>query len=936
MRAECWRSVQSDRWQFTDDISRLEARSVVKAVERMCNSKPVSSFRVLILGDNLGVILAFSRRRARDFRLLIQIRRVVALCLARGVKCYFRWIPSEFNSADFGSRVFDTNESKTLTSFLQAPLGLSKSKCKVTPGLSNMSRHSLIDQESPDKIESQKDPCTQSLRDPRPQKGSTAFEIRSCTGTKVKLPVAILPQVSSSTGQCDSLSELLNHNVKYNAATLGPTISYFNTGSSGTATGNRDELEFNRPSITSARCSNAAGADLHGRIGYQASGSKVAVATCKTGNSKSAEPLSQSVPSDRALCQADELRRPRARRGRRGRRLEQRQQRPRRRQRLVRETLGSAFRAAGQTAQVPWQSQSAQSSDYNGRFACESWSNTWRGCPSVFAAELGEGQQFADVPQRPGRVLRLADYFPDRVIREGDRSDFSGLDAPRVSEGLWALEGREDDSCSRMPSARIRTARSDANPLCIAVPAWVASLNTPPLEETDSLGNVVRNSPDNVPIGLSKSRNLHAADGRPLFTCSRDAGATGQASATTNGARTIALYDYLVPQRRPYSQQDGDSGRVSHVGQSVDGICPPSASRMEHASKRREFGQHGLRRVLRPLSQSVHAPWADCSPQPSSSLRGVLGSGQRSKNSRRGAAPRPLAEQEVDSTVRTSRHAKRGLDGSFGVPAPMLPGVRGNDQRRSVEAAVSACSHFPAEWQALEQFADQAKLQCCGRHGQCSFQKAKHVNLEGSRMTRATAKYSLRLARTIAKELVYSRRMHPEAMVLDIFGGSGIVAKQCGRLGYRAYIIEKKVRETDDATSPHFLDWVRQQAQARRIQAMMIATPCSSFSLAQSRGRRALRTQSEPRGKSQRVTPNEQARIDDGNKVLDATIALVKLCNVHRIPYCVENPATSYLWYEIGLADVLKDAKHIIVDQCAFGAKWRKRTRLVFGNLIPN
>ena len=198
-------------------------------------------------------------------------------------------------------------------------------------------------------------------------------------------------------------------------------------------------------------------------------------------------------------------------------------------------------------------------------------------------------------------------------------------------------------------------------------------------------------------------------------------------------------------------------------------------------------------------------------------------------------------------------------------------------------------------------------------------------------MTRAAAKYSLQLARAIARELVYCKRVHPESMVLDIFGGSGIVARQCGRLGFRARVIEK-MRPADDATSKDFLQWVRQLAQARRITAMMIATPCSSFSLAQSRGGKALRSQSEPRGISQHVTPAERARIDNGNKVLDASIALIKICSEFSIPYGVENPATSYLWHDEKLINVTKGARHAVVDQCAFGAKWRKRTRLAFGN----
>ena len=41
------------------------------------------------------------------------------VCLA-GIRFYFRWVPSEFNNADKGSRLYDANKepSKLLTAFL--------------------------------------------------------------------------------------------------------------------------------------------------------------------------------------------------------------------------------------------------------------------------------------------------------------------------------------------------------------------------------------------------------------------------------------------------------------------------------------------------------------------------------------------------------------------------------------------------------------------------------------------------------------------------------------------------------------------------------------------------------------------------------------------------------------------------------------------------
>eukprot|EP00959_Pyramimonas_sp_CCMP1952_P073430 1534743-Pyramimonas_sp.AAC.1 len=61
----------------------------------------------------MSVILACERYRARSFGLLVQIRRIAAYALARGVRFSFRWHPSELNSSDAGSRLYDPNYDAT-------------------------------------------------------------------------------------------------------------------------------------------------------------------------------------------------------------------------------------------------------------------------------------------------------------------------------------------------------------------------------------------------------------------------------------------------------------------------------------------------------------------------------------------------------------------------------------------------------------------------------------------------------------------------------------------------------------------------------------------------------------------------------------------------------------------------------------------------------
>ncbi|CAK0810365.1 unnamed protein product, partial [Prorocentrum cordatum] len=113
LHGDRWRLILHGKWAYSEDILILEARVLVKAVARVCNCVPGGFCRVLLLGDNMSVILACERFRARSFGLLVQIRRIAAYALARGVRFGFRWHPSELNSSDAGSRIYDPNYDST-------------------------------------------------------------------------------------------------------------------------------------------------------------------------------------------------------------------------------------------------------------------------------------------------------------------------------------------------------------------------------------------------------------------------------------------------------------------------------------------------------------------------------------------------------------------------------------------------------------------------------------------------------------------------------------------------------------------------------------------------------------------------------------------------------------------------------------------------------
>ena len=55
----------------------------------------------------MGVVLSCSRSRSRSFKFIVQLRKLAALCFIMHIKIYFRWIPSELNSSDKASRLYE-------------------------------------------------------------------------------------------------------------------------------------------------------------------------------------------------------------------------------------------------------------------------------------------------------------------------------------------------------------------------------------------------------------------------------------------------------------------------------------------------------------------------------------------------------------------------------------------------------------------------------------------------------------------------------------------------------------------------------------------------------------------------------------------------------------------------------------------------------------
>ena len=104
MDPEHWQLRYSVRMRIPEHITLLEGRGIVSALRHKLRSQSGFGKRHLHLGDNLASILIAEKGRASSYEMLRVSRRIACLLLAANCTLTSRWIPSEWNVADHGSR----------------------------------------------------------------------------------------------------------------------------------------------------------------------------------------------------------------------------------------------------------------------------------------------------------------------------------------------------------------------------------------------------------------------------------------------------------------------------------------------------------------------------------------------------------------------------------------------------------------------------------------------------------------------------------------------------------------------------------------------------------------------------------------------------------------------------------------------------------------
>ena len=167
----------------------------------------------------------------------------------------------------------------------------------------------------------------------------------------------------------------------------------------------------------------------------------------------------------------------------------------------------------------------------------------------------------------------------------------------------------------------------------------------------------------------------------------------------------------------------------------------------------------------------------------------------------------------------------------------------------------------------------------------------------------------------------------------EFFSGKGALSRQVRALGFTARGWERLRSEDEDLTSPSAQRAIRQDIGRGKLIAAFLAPPCGTFSMA---NRAVVRTHEDPWGLWPQ-SGNNRAKVDGGNACALAAIQLIKDLNKNKIPWILEHPRTSRLFWTPEMKHIMAQANVTVVhcDQCQFGARWRKSTTFVCGDLNP-
>ena len=202
--------------------------------------------------------------------------------------------------------------------------------------------------------------------------------------------------------------------------------------------------------------------------------------------------------------------------------------------------------------------------------------------------------------------------------------------------------------------------------------------------------------------------------------------------------------------------------------------------------------------------------------------------------------------------------------------------------------------------------------------------------------------------------------------LLEIFAGVGSVAAAWRRRGGEATTIDLCQGPQEDLRNQEVQRRITLQVAERKFEAVFLAPPCSSFSVARD-WRNPVRSHQKPQGLSG-LNASQQREVSEGNLLAAVSLSIFRMCMELGVPSALENPASSRLWKLHDFETLISQCKRVspasdasgvlaksmtttttttaatsekcasslffvTCHQCQFGTAWRKPTSFLVCNV---
>ena len=171
--------------------------------------------------------------------------------------------------------------------------------------------------------------------------------------------------------------------------------------------------------------------------------------------------------------------------------------------------------------------------------------------------------------------------------------------------------------------------------------------------------------------------------------------------------------------------------------------------------------------------------------------------------------------------------------------------------------------------------------------------------------------------------------------LLDLFSGCGRVANAARAREYLATEVDILLGDHCDMSLRKVTRALCRLIELKRFSCAMLAPPCTSFSRAR-RGKPGgkmpgpLRTSESPWGLDN-LLEKDVIRLHMANLIMKNTITVIRALLKARVPFIVENPQSSIMWWLPEVQTMLEHSDVVTIDThfCQWGTRWKKATKFM-------